>query len=223
MQKIRPGFAILTSILVIIFLVEPMAESVYAQSTKPSAPKFTIQMPNNSTIQLIVENQAFTNSSSVNSIVYYFRVKDHNSDLWLESGNYNLQSNSKTTIISIPPLPGMSLLNSILSSPLLRNSTLLDFQIQAKTGYYAITQKPGYIPGAPTQPQSGDGYSEITFNPAETSDWSNTQTVNLNQTSTTSTTSTVPEFSWLIILPLFLSTILVLVLFRKRKFGDSHD
>jgi hypothetical protein len=199
-----------------------MAGSVYAQSTKPSAPKFTIQMPNNSTIQLVVENQAFTNSSSVNSIVYYFRVKVHNSDLWVESGNYNLQSNSKTTVISIPPQPGMSLYDSILSSPLFNNSTLLDFQIQAQTGYYAITQKPGYIPGMP--PIGSGSYSEITFNPAETSGWSNTQTVNLNQTSTTLTptpTSTVPEFSWLMILPLFLSTFFIVVLFRKRKFEPA--
>jgi hypothetical protein len=64
---------------------------------------------------------------------------------------------------------------------------LIDFQVQAVTGYYAITQKPGYIPGAPTQAQSGNGYEEITFNPAESSDWSNTQTVNLNETSTTPT------------------------------------
>ncbi len=188
-----------------------MAESVYAQSTKPSPPKFTIQIPNNSTIHIVVENQAFTNSSSVNSIVYYFRVKDHNSNLWIESGNYNLQSNSKTTIISIPPLPGMSLLGSILSSPLLNNSTLLDFQVEAKTGYYAITQKPGYMPGMPPL-GSGDGYSEITFNPAETSEWSNTQTVNLNQTSTT-----VPEFSRLMILPLFIFVLSIAVIVRARK------
>jgi hypothetical protein len=51
------------------------------------------------------------------------------------------------------------------------------------TGYYSITQKPGYIPGAPIHAQSADGYTEITFNPAESSDWSNTQTVNLNETS----------------------------------------
>jgi|WetSurMetagenome_2_1015567.scaffolds.fasta_scaffold15636_6 hypothetical protein len=216
MQRISISFAILTTLLVIIFVMQLMAVSVYAQSTKPLAPKFTIQIPNNSTIQLVVENQAFTNSSSVNSIVYYFRVKDHNSGSWLKSGNYNLQSNSKTTIISIPPLPGMSLLGSILSSPLLRNSTLLDFQIQAKTGYYAITQKPGYIPGMPPL-GSGDGYSEITFNPAETSDWSNTQTINLNQTSTTSPTPSVPEFPAASAMSvLFTSAICVAVLFRRK-------
>jgi YVTN family beta-propeller protein len=33
----------------------------------------------------------------------------------------------------------------------------------------------------------------------------------------------VPEFSWLMILPLFLSIILVAVLIRRRKLSDSHD
>jgi hypothetical protein len=36
-------------------------------------------------------------------------------------------------------------------------------------------------------------------------------------------TPTVPEFSWLVILPLFLSVLFLVVLFRKRKFGDSYD
>ena len=72
----------LTTILVIIFLMEPMAESVYAQSTKPSAPKFSIQLPNNNTIQIVIQNQAFTSSSAVNSLVYYYKVKDHYSNTW---------------------------------------------------------------------------------------------------------------------------------------------
>ncbi len=42
-------------------------------------------------------------------------------------------------------------------------------------------------------------------------------------TNTPTSTPNLPEFSWLIILPLFLSTFLIVVLFRKRKFGDSHD
>jgi hypothetical protein len=36
-------------------------------------------------------------------------------------------------------------------------------------------------------------------------------------------TPTVPEFSWLVILPIFLSLPFIVVLFRKAKFGDSHD
>ena len=54
-----------------------MAESVYAQSTKPSPPEFTLHTPNDSTIQLIIKNQVFTNSESVNAIMYNYKVKDH--------------------------------------------------------------------------------------------------------------------------------------------------
>jgi hypothetical protein len=34
---------------------------------------------------------------------------------------------------------------------------------------------------------------------------------------------TVPEFSWLMILPLFLSVLFIVVLFRKRKLSDGYD
>jgi hypothetical protein len=191
-QMTRSATMLFIAVLTVSSLI--MVATVHAQSTKPSPPKFTIQIPNNSTIQLVIENQAFTNSSSVNSIGYYFRVKDHNSDLWLESGNYNIQSNSKTTIISIPPLPGMSLYNSILSSPLLNNSTLLDFQVQAQTGYYAVTNVPGPPPLISPAPQQW--HTEITFNKSEKSDWSNILTVDLNEETvvTPSPTSTVPAF-----------------------------
>jgi hypothetical protein len=36
-------------------------------------------------------------------------------------------------------------------------------------------------------------------------------------------TPSVPEFSWLVILPLFLSILFVVVLFRKRKLSDGYD
>jgi len=88
-------------------------------------------------------------------------------------------------LITIPPHPSPYLFDPFTYSTVLNNSTLLDFQVQAQTGYYAITQKPGYMPGMPPV-GSGDGYSEITFNPAESSDWSDTITVNLNDQTTLS-------------------------------------
>ncbi len=95
-------------------------------------------------------------------------------------GNYQLQSDSQTTLISIPPYPGdlRDYLFRSAKNNLLNNSSLLDFQVQAITGCYALTQKPGYMPGiSPVGP--GDGYTEITFNDSETSDWSNPITVNI--------------------------------------------
>jgi hypothetical protein len=216
MEKVALTRKSMGEIAVTLFLILILVGTACAQSTKPSPPNFTIQMPNNSTIQLVIENQAFTNSSSVNSIVYYYRVKDHNSNMWLKSGNYNLQSNSKTTIISIPPLPGMSLLDSILSSPLLNNSTLLDFQVQAETGYYAITNKSGPPPLISPAPQNW--HTEITFNPAETSDWSPTQTITIPASSVSpSPTPSIPEFPATLALAIVIVPALTVALVLRRN------
>ena len=48
------------------------------------------------------------------------------------------------------------------------------------------------------------------------------QTIYFN-INTSSPTPTVPEFSWLMILPLFLSLLFIVVLIRKRKLRDGYD
>ena len=225
------------SMLLILILAASsliMAKQAFAQSTEPSPPNFTIQIPNSSTIQLVIENQAFINTSSVNSIVYYYRVKPDNSDVWNIDGDYTLQSNSDTTIISIPPLPGVP--GTILSTPQFDNVTLIDFQVQAVTGFYNVTWVAGYMPGMPTQVQSGNGYSDITFNPAESSDWSPTQTVTIPASFTSTSTSptptptstvsptaspspspTIPEFPTWIILPFFAIIVLLSNVFAGKR------
>jgi len=190
MKELRNSILCIALVIATLSLSMVMVRPACAQPTEPSPPKFTIQVPNTSTIQLVIENQAVINSSSVNSLVYYFRVKDHNSDVWVKDGDYYLQSNSDTTIISIPPIPGLPV--SILSLPLLDNSTLLDFQVQAVTGFYSVTWQPGYMPGMPTQCQTGDGYWDITFNPAQSSDWSPTQTVAMPVSSNSPSSTLVP-------------------------------
>jgi hypothetical protein len=40
---------------------------------------------------------------------------------------------------------------------------------------------------------------------------------------TSTSTPNLPEFSWLMILPLFLSLLFIVVLFRKRKLNDGYD
>jgi hypothetical protein len=223
------------AILMIIFLMQPMAESTFAQSTKPSAPKFTIQFSNDDTIQIVIQNQAFTSSSSVNSLIYYNRVKDHYSDRWIIDKNYQLQSGSKTTSIEIDLVP-------LGYFVILNNSSILDFQVQAVTGYYLITQKPGHMPGALINFTSPDGYSEITFNDSETSAWSNTVTVDLkekimlspSQISSLTTTSPIPTATpypppnrnaphldstfYLLPISIILAIIIaVFVIYRRRK------
>jgi hypothetical protein len=229
-KKSRAIFA-LAAILLIFFLMEPIAESVCSQSTKPSAPQFTIKVISEDNLQLVIENQHFTSSSSVNAIEYYYRVKDHYSQQWMRNGgDGQLQSDSKTTLIEIKtPYPSDYPFDPSLQT-FLNNSTVLDFQVQAKTGYYLVTQKPGYMPGIPPV-GPGNGYTEITFNESETSDWSNTQTITLSANvplnpspspnTSASPTPSVPELSWLAIVPLLLSLFSVAVILRNRKTFDQ--
>lgn len=167
--------------LVVILIVSSLfiLESVDAQSaSKPSAPEFTIEFPNDQTIQIVIENQAFTSSSSVNAIIYYYKVKDHNSQQWVIDYTYKLQSDSETTTITIPSVPG-PLFPPMIYSTILNNSTLIDFQVQAKTGYYAISNVSG--PPALISPAPQQWHTEITFNESATSDWSSSLTVDLNE------------------------------------------
>ena len=45
----------------------------------------------------------------------------------------------------------------------------------------------------------------------------------LTPTPSVTPSPSVPELSWLMILPLFISILFIVVLFRKRKYGDNHD
>jgi hypothetical protein len=217
------------SLLCVVLVVATLSLSILivrpscAQSTEPSPPKFSIQTPNASTIQLVIENQAFINSSSVNSLVYYFRVKARNSDIWMKDGDYTLQSNSDITIISISP---ESEVGAFLYTPFFDNSTSFDFQVQAVTGFYNVTWETGYMGNG--MPELQPGYWQIIFNPAESSAWSPTQTVTFppivplstvpdSSSSTSTSTPTAPEISIIAILPLFLLVISVAVILRHRK------
>jgi hypothetical protein len=193
-----------TSNLVLIIPVD-------AQSTsKPSAPKLSIQFPDNNTIQLVIENQEFINSSSVNTLVYYVRVKGNNSNITMLDGTYHLQSSSGTTIITQPAFP-------ILNGSPLDNSTLLDFQVKAVTGYYAVTKKPG--PPALISPAPQLWHTEITFNISDTSEWSNPVTVDLTQMATVATNPgpSVQEFPILIILCLTVAVPLITAVYLRKK------
>ncbi len=200
-----------------------MVEPIGAQSTsKPSAPKFSIQFPNNTTIQLVIENQPFTSSSSVNSIIYYYRVKDHYSERCSIDKNYHVQSNSETTTITIPSVPG-PLFPPIVYSTLLNNSTLIDFQVQAQTGYYAITNKSG--PPALISPAPQQWHIEITFNESETSDWSSLITVDLSKMAvvTADPTQSVPEFPLTILLVAVLIVVGLLMVISERRLAGNES
>ena len=151
--------------------------TVCAQSTKPSAPKFTIQFPNDSSIELVIENQAFTSSDAVNSIVYNYRAKEHYSGFWVRHGGEGQsQSDTENTLMEIRIDTFYFLPNDEIKSIDKANPTLMNFQVRAQTGNYSREYIQGQMPGTPIQT---DGYWETTFNESETSDWSDTITVDL--------------------------------------------
>ena len=157
----------LTLILIMTLSSLSIVESVYAQSTKPSPPEFTAQAPNESTIELIITNQPFIRSGIVNALVYDYQVRNHNSEIWSRHGGIgDLQSEANTTTITIKT-PYQSDYPFSEGVKMLVNSSLLDFQVRARTGNYTIVYE-----------QNG---ATIYFNASETSDWSVTQTVNLTQ------------------------------------------
>jgi hypothetical protein len=187
----------------------PWVGFTHAQSNKPSPPVFNTRVVYNLSIEFNITNQPFTNSSTVNAISYIVRAINPNTGFSLQYPNNDFQSNGSHTILTMP----MSMLS--LTMP---NASSVDFQMQAQTGYYSRIYKQGQMPEATF---ATEGYWEDNFNPAEKSDWSQTQTVDL--TAGASSTPTTPEFSWLMILPLFLSLLSIVFLFRKRKFGDGYD
>jgi hypothetical protein len=198
---------IIVVLIIAISAVMSLSQSVtFAQSTtKASAPQFTIQVISGSSLQLVIENQDFISSSSVNAIMYYYKVKDHYGDQWMIDRNGQLQSDSNTTVIALPSYPSEYLFGH--PSHPLSNISVLDFQLQAETGYYLENYVEGQMPGALLET---DGYWETTFNKSETSDWSSTQTVNLSEY------TTIPEFPSLTILPLLIVATLVGVIIRNK-------
>ena len=119
--------------------------------------------------------------------------------------NGQLQSDSNTTVLTIPSYPSEYLFGH--PSHPLSNISVLDFQLQAETGYYLENYVEGQMPGALLET---DGYWETTFNKSETSDWSSTQTVNLSEY------AAIPEFPSWAILPLLIVVTLVGVLIRNK-------
>jgi hypothetical protein len=211
--------------LAIIFILAVssliMVESAFAQTIpKPSIPEFTVRMVESS-LEITIKNQpitAFVNENSSNPSLYYgFRFKDHNATIpdWYDSpiwyffgyssyGTYYKASSSDYTVVSFPL--GNYPLKYVL------NSGRIDLQVMALIGNEV-----------PSNAQNGtvyvfDGVMGV---------WSNTQTVAIPETSTSTSpspnptpTPTVPEFSWLMILPLFFSLLFVVVLIRKRKASE---
>jgi hypothetical protein len=101
---------------------------------------------------------------------------------------------------------------------------IVDIQIKTQIGYYSLVNDPYNRPWD----------LSAVFTAVTESDWSNTQTITISDTSASTSTSTpnptspttstsqnpapsVPEFSWLALLPLLASVLLVAVAIKRYK------
>jgi hypothetical protein len=200
-------------------------ESASAQTIhRPLVPEFTARLTAAS-LEVTINNQPIADSENRNSnqtkLYYGFRFKDSNSMLggWEYApiffvstssyGTYYEASASNSTVVSFSvydyPFDGANHRTEI------SKNGPIDIQVMALIGVEI-----------PTTEQNGSVYR---FE-GEISDWSNTQTVSTPIDSPSVSTSpvldptatpTVPELSWLMILPLLTGMFAVSVIARHRK------
>lgn len=174
------------------------------------------------TIEIRIKNEPFTpfvvQEGTDNWTVNYFyniRWKGHFENDWHElfladDGYLSRDSSGSETVFA--PQGTYSSTNGLKMSTQGMYSTFppnskLDFQVEAMIGYTHRVLE-------------GDWAPWYFF--GENSSWSSTQTLTIPSSSLSpapspSTTATVPEISWLVIVPLLLSMLSVAVVFRHRK------
>jgi hypothetical protein len=224
----KSSVVILIGIMAISCMSILTTEYASAQTIhKPSVPEFTARLTASS-LELTVKNQPLTGFENMNvdqpKLYYGFRFKDPNSTLggWEYApiffvgtssyGTYYEASASNQTVLSFSvydyPFDGVNHRTGI------SKKGPIDIQVMALIGVEI-----------PTTEQNGSVYR---FE-GETSDWSNTQTVSTPSDSPAVSTSpvpdptpspTVPELSWLMILPLLLGMFIVSIISRQRKTTD---
>jgi hypothetical protein len=217
---------------------------INAQSVPiPSVPEFTLkytissnktQLYDNNTITVTIKNQQF--SSKINGTTYQLsydiRIRANSTkesrwtDLYYPGTYYNkeftsylqerfpyirngtpIQSNSEYTVVPLT----YYIDNQYMSRPLAFNST---FEIQVMSAISHSTQ--GWVAYQAQSPVLGGQFAPV-MSVDTVSNWSKTQTITIPEKSAAPTpTSSVPEFSWLTILPILLTAPIALAIVRKR-------
>jgi hypothetical protein len=160
----------------------------------------------NRTIELIIKNQPFNSyiSNGINISFYLdVREKGHYEENWTTiytvDNYYTSESNTNYTTLTysldqnVPPFWDT-----------IPSGGQVDFQVEAMIGYISRTV----------------GFASWYFAGQE-SGWSNTQTVTIPSSNSASPIPTVPEFPIWIILPFFMSILLVAVYLKHRR--TSHE
>jgi hypothetical protein len=170
----------------------------------------------NRSIELIIRNQPFTSSkdSNGNKIELFYNIssKGHFGTTWYFYPTWMrtlpvTASNNEYTILSF----GLDVNYENDNQHGfwygdLSNGDQVDFRIQALIGHYS---HPSY--------NIALEYNSFT---GKASDWSSPQTIKVeaaSESSTPSPTPTVPEFSWLVFVPLLLSVFSIAAILKRRK------
>jgi hypothetical protein len=182
------------------FTVKYIESSYNVSTTDPNTGKTVYATLGNSSIEFVINNQSFKSyvDSNGNTINLYYNVssKEHFTNTWSYNdigGGFPASKADYTTLH--------------IFHPMFVNSSQEDFRVEAQVGYYTTGYY--YINGFKVPNSTFIG---------QTSDWSLAQTLTIPASSVSPNSSpTVPEFSWLAILPLFVAMTSVAVLLRHRK------
>jgi len=202
--------AIITVILAIS--VFTLVGNAFAQTIpKLSVPEFALEiLVVSGGLEIGVQNQyVISNGYDHPWIFYDFRYKWHESENWYyfkldpsKEGQYIAETGT-TGVTRI--VVHLNRFYEILGSS---NSYQLEMQIRAINGYSNYTS---------SVPQYGIDPNDYPVVVVNASDWSQTQTIEIPASSIMPTPSpSVPEFSWLMTLSLFILILSFVVLIRKR-------
>jgi hypothetical protein len=185
------------------------------QTTITTTPGYHVQKQ---TIDMTTKNQPIppTIDGNKSYLLYWIRQKGHydNSTDWIYPYQdaidaYPRQSNSDYTVISLPT-SYTTTTHYGENTKYLQAGDEIDFQVRAILAY-------GYNHSiSAVYPVYSYDYESVA-----TSDWSNTQTLTITALSNPTPTPTVPEFPLLVILPFFVSLLLVAVYLKHRR--TNHE
>jgi len=202
-MKRKIGLAFI--LILVVSLINMMAATAFGQTLSvptPYVPEFSvtyiasIHLTNSTnqytgattiitfyadSVQIAILNQAFNVNALENSLVYNVQEKGEFTEQWISLAGDAAASSSEYTVLNLTLADGFG--NS--SIPL---GAQLDFQVQASLGYYALIQEANPFGNPPATYLQWIGVNSA---------WSNTQTIEATNgsTSTSISNSPYPTFS----------------------------
>ena len=209
----------LTALILMLFLGYIQLTS--AQTTaNPAVPEFTLKyvsasynegaLVQNSSLVITITNQPltpFTYQNGFTATAFYdIQIGYHlmSDEAFTEVEGYPAQVDSNYTTITLPLVNNtiqMPATYLTLGSKTLEIDSPVSIQVQTRIGYI--------VPDINSYPKTAFVFR------GELSGWSSAQTITLNQQSSLPSPS-IPEFSWLTILPILLTIPLAVATVRKR-------